>query len=113
MKYTFESILSALLNQCESNPQTDINQLILAFCKEHNLPKECLQSINLSNDLFDKIDANAQDLAKAKQEGKSRKQWMYSKIADSLSDFSDQQATKVMDAIGETVEAETNKMFNE
>lgn len=91
---TFDSILDALLEEYNKNPQCDINEVVKDFAEKQGLRcnAEAVEEVNM---VLDKMNEHYNDLLKKKEEeGISTSAWVSKKISDILEESDIDDATK-------------------
>ena len=76
MAKNFEDILTSMLEQLENNPNQDINVLVKDECEKMGVSEEGKALLSETNEYIDGFAEKMAALQKAKEDGKSRKQWM-------------------------------------
>ena len=112
MPQTFEDILTSMLEQLENNPNQDIDVLVKDECEKMGVSEEGKALLSETNEYIDGFAERMASLQKAKEEGKSRKQWMLAEMDRILEGRDEQEKAEIVSAIsdaGENVNNETLK----
>jgi len=110
---TFEEILTSVLESYEKNPNQDIDVLIEKLSEENELPEDMKTSLKETNEYLDGFATNAESLAKAKAEGKSRKRWMLEQIDRITDGRPEEEKAKIVSAISDANEQVMERMSNQ
>lgn len=105
MPQTFDEILTSMLEQLENNPDQDIDVLVKDECEKMGVSEEGKALLSETNEY---IDGFAEIMAK--EDGKSRKQWMLEEMDRILEGRDEQEKAEIVSAIsdaGENVNNET------
>ena len=112
MAKNFEDILTSMLEQLENNPDQDIDVLVKDECEKMGVSEEGKALLFETNEYIDGFAERMASLQKAKEEGKSRKQWMLEEMDRILKGRDEQEKAEIVSAIsdaGEKVNNETLK----
>lgn len=112
MTQSFEDILTSMLEQLENNPDQDIDVLVKDECEKMGVSEEGKALLSETNEYIDGFAERMASLQKAKEEGKSRKQWMLEEMDRILEGRDEQEKAEIVSAIsdaGENVNNETLK----
>lgn len=112
MIQSFEDILTSMLEQLENNPDQDIDVLVKDECEKMGVSEEGKALLSETNEYIDGFAERMASLQKAKEEGKSRKQWMLEEMDRILEGRDEQEKAEIVSAIsdaGENVNNETLK----
>ncbi|WP_308397995.1 hypothetical protein [Prevotella sp.] len=112
MAKNFDEILTSMLEQLENNPDQDIDVLVKDECEKIGVSEEGKTLLSETNEYIDGFAERMASLQKAKEEGKSRKQWMLEEIDRLLEGRDEQEKAEIISAIsdaGENVNNETLK----
>lgn len=112
MAKNFEDILTSMLEQLENNPNQDIDVLVKDECEKMGVSEEGKALLSETNEYIDGFAEKMASLQKAKEDGKSRKQWMLEEIDRILEGRDEQEKAEIVSAIsdaGENVNNETLK----
>ena len=112
MAKNFEDILTSMLEQLENNPNQDINVLVKDECEKMGVSEEGKALLSETNEYIDGFAERMASLQKAKEEGRSRKQWMLAEMDRILEGRDEQEKAEIVSAIsdaGENVNNETLK----
>ena len=112
MPQTFEDILTSMLEQLENNPNQDIDVLVKDECEKTGVSEEGKALLSETNEYIDGFAEKMAALQKAKEEGKSRKQWMLAEMDRIMEGRDEQEKAEIVSAIsdaGENVNNETLK----
>ena len=112
MAKNFEDILTSMLEQLENNPDQDIDVLVKDECEKMGVSEEGKALLSETNEYIDGFAERMASLQKAKDEGRSRKQWMLAEMDRILEGRDEQEKAEIVSAIsdaGENVNNETLK----
>ena len=112
MAKNFEDILTSMLERLDENPDQDVNALIKDECEKMGVSDEGKALLSETNEYIDGFAERMASLQKAKEEGRSRKQWMLAEMDRILEGRDEQEKTEIVSAIsdaGENVNNETLK----
>ena len=112
MAKNFEDILTSMLEQLENNPDQDVNAMIKDECEKMGVSEEGKALLSETNEYIDGFAERMASLQKAKEEGRSRKQWMLAEMDRILEGRDEQEKAEIVSAIsdaGENVNNETLK----
>ena len=112
MAKSFEDILTSMLEQLENNPDLDIEVLVKDECEKMGVSEKGKALLSETNEYIDGFAEKMAALQKAKEEGKSRKQWMLEEMDRILEGRDEQEKAEIVSAIsdaGENVNNETLK----
>ena len=112
MAKSFDEILTSMLEQLENNPDQDIEVLVKDECERMGVAEEGKALLSETNEYRDGFAERMASLQKAKEEGKSRKQWMLEEMDRILEGRDEQEKAEIVSAIsdaGENVNNETLK----
>lgn len=112
MPQTFDDILTSMLEQLENNPNQDIEVLVKDECEKMGVSEEGKALLSETNEYIDGFAEKMAALQKAKEEGKSRKQWMLEELDRILEGRDEHEKAEIVSAIsdaGENVNNETLK----
>ena len=112
MAKSFEDILTSMLEQLENNPDLDIEVLVKDEGEKMGVSEEGKALLSETNEYIDGFAERMASLQKAKEEGKSRKQWMLEEMDRILEGRDEQEKAEIVSAIsdaGENVNNETLK----
>lgn len=101
-----------MLEQLENNPDLDIDVLVKDECEKMGVSDEGKALLSETNGYIDGFAERMASLQKAKEEGKSRKQWMLEEMDRILEGRDEQEKAEIVSAIsdaGENVNNETLK----
>ena len=110
MSQTFDDILTSMLEQLENNPDLDIDILVKDECEKMGVSEEGKALLSEANEYIDGFAEKMAALQTAKEEGKSRKQWMLEEMDRILEGRKEQEKAEIVSAIsdaGENVNNET------
>ena len=108
----FDEILTSMLEQLENNPDLDIDVLVKDECEKMGVSEEGKALLSETNEYIDGFAEKMAALQKAKEEGKSRKQWMLAEMDRIMEGRDEQEKGEIVSAIsdaGENVDNETLK----
>ncbi len=112
MAKNFEDILTSMLEQLENNPDQDIDVLVKDECEKMGVSEEGKALLSETNEYIDGFAERMASLQKAKENGKSRKQWMLAEMDRIMEGRDEQEKAEIVSAIsdaGENVNNETLK----
>lgn len=112
MTQSFEDILTSMLEQLENNPDQDVDVLVKDECEKMGVSEEGKALLSETNEYIDGFAERMASLQKAKEEGRSRKQWMLEEMDRILEGRDEQEKAEIVSAIsdaGENVNNETLK----
>ena len=112
MAKNFEDILTSMLERLDENPDQDVNALIKDECEKMGVSDEGKALLSETNEYIDGFAERMASLQKAKEEGRSRKQWMLAEMDRVLEGRDEQEKAEIVSAIsdaGENVNNETLK----
>ena len=112
MAKNFDEILTSMLEQLENNPDQDIDVLVKDECEKMGVSDEGKALLSETNEYIDGFAERMASLQKAKEEGRSRKQWMLAEMDRVLEGRDEQEKAEIVSAIsdaGENVNNETLK----
>ena len=112
MAKSFDEILTSMLEQLENNPDQDIDVLVKDECEKMEVSEEGKALLSETNEYIDGFAERMASLQKAKEEGRSRKQWMLAEMDRILDGRDEQEKAEIVSAIsdaGENVNNETLK----
>ena len=112
MAKNFDEILTSMLEQLENNPDQDIDVLVKDECEKMEVSEEGKSLLSETNEYIDGFAERMASLQKAKEEGRSRKQWMLEEMDRILEGRDEQEKAEIVSAIsdaGENVNNETLK----
>lgn len=110
MPQTFDEILTSMLEQLENNPNQDIDVLVKDECEKMGVSEEGKALLSETNEYIDGFAERMASLQKAKENGKSRKQWMLAEMDRIMEGRDEQEKAEIVSAIsdaGENVNNET------
>ena len=112
MAKNFDDILTSMLEQLENNPDQDIDVLVKDECEKMGVSEEGKALLSETNEYIDGFAERMASLQKAKENGKSRKQWMLEEMDRILKGRDEKEKAEIVSAIsdaGEKVNNETLK----
>ena len=101
-----------MLEQLENNPNQDIDVLVKDECEKMGVSEEGKALLSETNEYIDGFAEKMASLQKAKEEGRSRKQWMLEEMDRILEGRDEQEKAEIVSAIsdaGDKVNNETLK----
>ena len=113
MAKNFDEILTSMLEQLENNPDQDIDVLVKGECKKMGVSEESMALLSETNEYIDGFAEKMTTLQKAKEEGKSRKQWMLEEMDRILEGRDEQEKAEIVSAISDAGENVNNETLNE
>ena len=112
MAKNFDEILTSMLEQLENNPDQDVDVLVKGECEKMGVSEEGKVLLSETNEYIDGFAEKMAALQKAKEDGKSRKQWMLEEMDRIMEGRDEQEKAEIVSAIsdaGEKVNNETLK----
>ena len=112
MAKSFDEILTSMLEQLDNNPDLDIDVLVKDECEKIGVSEEGKALLSETNEYIDGFAEKMAALQKAKEEGKSRKQWVLEEMDRILDGRDEKEKAEIVSAIsdaGEKVNNETLK----
>ena len=112
MAKSFDEILTSMLELLENNPDQDIEVLVKDQCERMGVSEKGKALLSETNEYIDGFAERMASLQKAKEEGKSRKQWMLEEMDRILEGRDEQEKAEIVSAssdAGENVNNETLK----
>ena len=112
MAKSFDEILTSMLEKLENNPDQDIDVLVKDECEKMGVSEEGKALLSETNEYIDGFAEKMAALQTAKEDGKSRKQWMLEEMDRILKGRDEQEKAEIVSAIsdaGENVNNETLK----
>ena len=112
MAKNFDEILTSMLERLDENPDQDVNALVKDECEKMGVSEEGKALLSETNEYIDGFAERMASLQKAKEEGRSRKQWMLAEMDRILEERDEQEKAEIVSAIsdaGENVNNETLK----
>lgn len=113
MAKNFDEILTSMLEQLENNPDQDIDMLVKGECEKMGVSEESMALLSEINEYIDGFAEKMTTLQKAKEEGKSRKQWMLEEMDRILEGRDEQEKAEIVSAISDAGENVNNETLNE
>lgn len=113
MAKSFDEILTSMLEQLENNPDQDIDVLVKGECEKMGVSEESMALLSETNEYIDDFAEKMTALQKAKEEGKSRKQWMLEEMDRILEGRDEQEKAEIVSAISDAGENVNNETLNE
>lgn len=113
MAKSFDEILTSMLEQLENNPDQDIDVLVKGECENMGVSEESMALLSETNEYIDGFAEKMATLQKAKEEGKSRKQWMLEEMDRILEGRDEQEKAEIVSAISDAGENVNNETLNE
>ena len=113
MAKNFEDILTSMLEQLDENPDQDVNALIKDECEKMGVSDEGKALLSETNEYIDGFAERMASLQKAKEEGRSRKQWMLAEMDRILEGRDEQEKAEIVSAISDACENVNNETLKE
>ena len=113
MPQTFDEILTSMLEQLENNPDQDIDVLVKDECEKMGVSEESMELLSETNENIDGFAERMAALQKAKEEGRSRKQWMLEEMDRILEGRDEQEKAEIVSAISDAGENVNNETLND
>ena len=102
-----------MLEQLENNPDQDIDVLVKSECEKMGVSEESMALLSETNEDIDGFAERMAALQKAKEEGKSRKQWMLEEMDRILEGRDEQEKAEIVSAISDAGENVNNETLND
>lgn len=99
MEQNFDTILTSLLESYDNAPNKDINTIINEKCNEMGLSEEGQALLKETNETIDAFTEKAASLAKAREEGETRKHWILNEMDKITEGRSEDEKAMVASAI--------------
>lgn len=109
MAQNFEDILTSMLEQLDENPNQDVDTLIKDECEKMGVSEEGKALLAETNEYIDGFAEKMASLQKAKEDGKSRKQWMLEEMDRILQGREEVEQAQIVSAISEAGENVNNE----
>ena len=113
MAKNFDEILTSMLEQLENNPDQDVDVLVKDECEKMGVSEEGKALLSETNEYIDGFAERMASLQKAKDEGRSRKQWMLAEMDRILEGRDEQEKAEIVSAISEAGENVNNETLKE
>lgn len=113
MQETFTDILSSLLEDYEKNPEQNLEAFLQAKFKEMGIPEKDKNLLNETNDYLSAFAEKAESLANAREEGKTRGQWIAGEMEKMTEGRSEEEKATLATAITEANEKVLNETAEE
>lgn len=113
MAKSFDEVLTSMLEQLENNPDQDIDVLVKGECEKMGVSEESMALLSETNEYIDGFAEKMTALQKAKEEGKSRKQWMLKEMDRILEGRDEQEKAEIVSVISDAGENVNNETLNE
>lgn len=108
MSQNFEEILTSMLERLEENPNQDVNALIKDECEKMGVSEEGKALLAETNEYIDGFAERMASLQKAKENGKSRKQWMLEEMDRIMEGRDESEKARIVSAISDAGENVNN-----
>ena len=102
-----------MLERLDENPNQDVNALIKDECKKMGVSEKGKALLSETNEYIDGFAERMASLQKAKDEGRSRKQWMLEEMDRILEGRDEQEKAEIISAISDAGENVNNETLNE
>lgn len=112
MAKNFDEILTSMLEQLENNPDQDIDVLVKGECEKMGVSEESMALLSETNEYIDGFAERMAALQKAKEESKSRKQWMLEEMDRILEGRDEQEKAEIVSVISDAGENVNNETLN-
>ena len=113
MAKNVDEVLTSMLEQLENNPDQDIDVLVKGECEKMGVSEESMALLSETNEYIDGLAEKMAALQKAKDEGKSRKQWMLEEMDRILEGRDEQEKAEIVSAISDAGENVNNETLND
>ena len=113
MAKNFEDILTSMLERLDENPDQDVNALVKDECEKMGVSEESMALLSETNEYIDGFAEKMAALQTAKEDGKSRKQWMLEEIDRILEGRDEQEKAEIVSAISDAGENVNNETLND
>ena len=104
MEQNFESILTSLLESYDNNPKKDIDSIVCEICNELGLSENGQALLKETNETIDAFTEKSTLLAKAREEGETRKHWILNEMDKITEGRSEDEKAMVASAISNSNE---------
>jgi len=112
MSQNFEDILTSMLERLDENPDQDVNALIKDECEKMGVSDEGKALLAETNEYIDGFAERMASLQKAKENGKSRKQWMLEEMDRIMEGRDEAEKAQIISAISDAGENVNNETLN-
>lgn len=109
MAKSFDEILTLMLEQLENNPDQDIDVLVKEECEKMGVSEVGKALLSETNGYIDGFAEKMAALQKAKEEGKSRKQWVLEEMDRILDGRDEKEKAEIVSAISDACEKVNNE----
>ncbi len=99
MEQNFDTILTSLLESYDNSPNKDISTIINEKCNGMGLSEEGQALLKETNETIDAFTEKATSLAKAREEGETRKHWILNEMDKITEGRSEDEKAMVASAI--------------
>ena len=113
MAKSFDEIMTSMLEKIENNHEKNINVMDKGECEKIGVSEESMALLSETNEYIDGYAEKMAALQKAKDEGKSRKQWMLEEMDRILEGRDEQEKAEIVSAICDAGENVNNETLNE
>lgn len=114
MAQNFEDILTSMLEQLDENPNQDVDTLIKDECEKMGVSEESKALLAETNEYIDGFAEKMASLQKAKENGKSRRQWFSEELDRTMEGRDEAEKAQIISTISDTIEKENdNALMNE
>lgn len=113
MEKSFEDILTSMLEEYDKSDGQNVDALIEEACKKQGVSEDGMALLHETNSYIDEFGRKAKELSEARENGKSREQWLQEELDKTMEGRSEEEKVKIVNAISETNERAINEMLNE
>ena len=113
MEFTFETIIKQLLEEYEANPSMDVEEMLEKKLSTMGASPECINEMEEAFSAIDSFADKMNSLQNAKNEGKTRREWLMEQIGGSLSDFNEEIKLASVNALANSLEDNEKVLLNQ
>lgn len=110
---TYNEIMSALLKAYEENPEKDVEQIIAQVAHEMGASQKCMEDINSSLSLLDKMQEKKTSLEAAHENGDSTKKWILAETEKFTEGRNDEDKAAIAEGIAKAVDRSVQQSISE
>lgn len=110
---TYNEIMSALLKAYEDNPEKDVEQIIAQVAHEMGASQKCMEDINSSLSLLDKMQEKKTSLEAAHENGDSTKKWILAETEKFTEGRNDEDKAAIAEGIAKAVDRSVQQSISE
>lgn len=101
---TYSEIMAALLQAYEAHPEMEVEQIIAQVAREMGASEKCMEDINSSLSLFDKMQEKKSSLEAAHENGNTTKRWILSETDKLTAGRNDEDKAAIAEGIANAVD---------